>query len=32
VSSDPAFAWHWIDGEREFKMTTGGRAYTGKVQ
>ncbi len=31
VKDDPAFAWIWTDSGREYKMTTGLRAYTGKV-
>jgi hypothetical protein len=31
VSSDPAFTWQWVDGAYQYKMTSGLRAYIGKV-
>jgi hypothetical protein len=31
VSGDPNFVWEWQDGAFEYKMTSGLRAYVGKV-
>lgn len=29
---DPNFVWIWNEGDHTYRMTTGGRAYTGKTQ